>query len=183
MGVYVMAASAVFSAFSSMSAAKNQKKAAEYQAQVARNNKQVSDWKAEDALRRGDIEASDHRRKVSQMKGSQVATAASRGVSLDSGSTANMLSDTDLFGAIDENKIKLNAKRQAWAFNVEGNNQEANAQAYESAADSINPGMVGFGSLLTSAGSYYGSQMGSPSGGGGGAAAAPGSTAFWKGSK
>lgn len=142
-----------FSAISAFSQSSSQKNAYKYQEQVAANNAKVAKWQAEDARRRGDEAAADQHRKMLALGGNQAATLASRGFDLNSGSAWNTLSDTQLFGGIDEERIRDNAKKQAWSFEVQANNDMANSQAYGNASDNINPMMAAGGTLLTGAGS------------------------------
>lgn len=103
-------------------AAKNQ---ADYQAQVARNNRIIAERKAEDARRRGAIEERQQRIKTAQLIGRQRASAAARGVVVDQGSALDITADTAAIGELDALTIRSNAEREALGFETQGANFEA----------------------------------------------------------
>ncbi|MEK9754489.1 MAG: hypothetical protein VW338_14945 [Rhodospirillaceae bacterium] len=137
---------------------------ANYQAQVARNNKIVADRQAADALERGKVSELNYRREVSRLAGRQKAVLAGNGVVVDQGSALDILGDTAELGELDALTIRSNAEREAYGYRVQGNNFEADArlaQARGSAAASAGT----FGAitgLLSGAGSvankWYGFQ-------------------------
>ena len=122
------------------------------QAQINANNAQIARWQAEDALKRGDREASRSRMKTHQLKGTQRARMAANGVDLGVGSALNILNDTDFFGEIDATTIEDNAAREAWAIRNQAQNFASEASLLRSRADSESPWMAAGTSLLTSAG-------------------------------
>src|SRR5689334_16302266 len=66
----------------------------EYQSKLARNNAQLAEWQAHDAITRGQVAENNQRQKTAQLAGTQRAIMAARGLSLDEGSPLNILSDT-----------------------------------------------------------------------------------------
>ena len=98
-----------------------------YQAAVDRNNKIITDRQAEDAIKRGQAEEEEHRRKVSQIKGNQRVGFASRGIDLGSDVVVDTLSDTAMLGELDALTIRSNAAREAYGYRVQGMNYQASA--------------------------------------------------------
>lgn len=113
---------------------------------VAANNAKLAEWQAQDAITRGQRSEQAQRMKVAQLKGSQRASMAARGLDLGEGSALSILQDTDYMGEVDATTIRDNATREAWAYR----NQAAQ---YKSQADSMSPFGSAFGTLLTGAGS------------------------------
>ena len=142
---------AVVGAYSSYSSAQAQKQAADYNAQVQRNNAQIAKWQADDAYARGEKAVDDHMRKVAALKGSQTASMAARGLDLSEGTPLDILTSTDVLGEADRNTIKANAAREAWGYQVQASNSQAQAGLYQQQADNTNPLMAGTSSLLTAA--------------------------------
>jgi len=98
------------------------KQQADYQAAVAKNNSILAQRAADDARARGGIEASQQRLKTLQLIGSQRASAAARGVLVDSGSAAYQIADTAAMGELDALTIRNNAEREALGFEAQGAN-------------------------------------------------------------
>jgi hypothetical protein len=89
---------------------------ASHQAAVERNRATVAEYQAKDAIARGQQSQTQHQLKVAQMRGSQRARFAAAGLSLEEGSAAAILMDTDFMGKTDELTIADNAEKEAWAF-------------------------------------------------------------------
>lgn len=128
------------------------KNAYEYQAAVNRNNAQVAEWQAQDALSRGAKAEQAQRLKVAQLKSAQRAGFAARGVALDEGSPLAILQDTDYMGELDALTIRDNAAKEAWGHRVQGANASGDASMLASRAGSESPGGAAFNTLLTGAG-------------------------------
>jgi hypothetical protein len=84
--------------------------------------------------------------------GTQRATLAGRGISLEEGSALNILSDTAYLGEQDALTVKDNTAKNVWAAKVQANNQTSNAGLHQMQADNQNPLLAGTSSLLTGAG-------------------------------
>lgn len=146
---WVMAVGAVVSLYAADRSAAAQKKAGEFQYEVANQNKKLADLKAQDELNKGAADAAAQRRRTQLQIGAQRAAIAANNVDLQTGSALDVLGDTALFGAIDEKQLRENAQRKAWASRMEGQNYgwqgdlarfnaKAGAQAtYLNAASSI----------------------------------------------
>lgn len=145
------AASTVFSTVGAYRNSQSAKAAYEYQAEVARNNATVNEWKAQDAITRGQTDEANRRMQTAQLKGRQRAAMAARGVDLGEGSALNILTDTDYMGEIDALTIRDNANREAWAFRSAGANDTANAGLLSTRASNESPGREAFTSLISSA--------------------------------
>lgn len=107
--------------------AQAQRASADYNAAVQRNNAVLANQQAQDAVERGRVDESRHRRQVQQLKGRQTAALAASGVDVNSGSALDTLGDTAVMGEIDALQIRDNASREAWRYRVEANS--ANNQA------------------------------------------------------
>lgn len=140
------------SAVGAYNKSKADKAAYEYQAQVARNNAQVAEWQAQDAIMRGQTAEGNQRMKTAQLKGTQRAAMAARGLALDEGSPLDILTTTDLMGERDALTVRDNAAKEAWALREQGKGYTANAGLLGFRADSESPLMSAGSTLLTGAG-------------------------------
>ena len=121
------------------------------QAEVGRQNKVLAEMQAQDALERGVLAGQGHRRQVGQLKGSQIASMAARGLDLGGGSAADVLASTDIMAEYDEKMIQANAQKEAEGFRMMGKNYAANAALLTGRAGRENPLLSGATSLLTNA--------------------------------
>lgn len=135
-----------------VSAYSNSKSAYKAQAQVAQNNAIIAGWQADDALARGDRQATEVGRKTRQLKGRQRAAMAANGVDLGTGSALEILTDTDYFGAIDANATRDNASKEAWAIRNQAQGFTYEAGMAKARAGAESPLLSAGTSLLTSAG-------------------------------
>jgi hypothetical protein len=149
---YMQYAGMALQAYGSYQNSKATQSAYGAQAQVNRNNAQIAEWQAQDAITRGQQSASRIRMKSNQLKGTQRAGMAANGVDLGTGSALRILSDTDLFKEIDANQAIDNAAREAWAIRNQAQGYNTEASLLQARADRESPLMAGGTSLLTSAG-------------------------------
>lgn len=163
----VTIASAVASAvgaFSEASAAKKQAKAqsqiAANNAIIANNNAQYQEQRAKDAIARGQTEANQRRRQISQLEGQQRSSLAGAGVAIDSGSPLDVLNDTQVLGNEDIQTIQTNANNEAlgyrmnaYNYRASGDSSKVESSLYSSKASSINPTFSAASSALSSASS------------------------------
>lgn len=157
LGPALMGAGAVSSAFGAANNSSASKAAYGAQAQVNRNNAQIAEWQAGDALVRGQRAAAGVRMKANQLKGNQRASMAANGVDLGVGSALNILSDTDYFKDVDAGTTLDNAAKEAWAIRNQAAGYTAEANLMQGRSDAENPLFAGATSLLTSAGKVAGS--------------------------
>lgn len=143
-------------AFASARAARDRssadRAALEYQSQVQANAGQVDEWRAADAIRRGETAQSQSRLRQTSIAGSQRAVFAARGLPLNEGSALSILSDTAFMGDVDAATIRDNAAKEAWTLRVSANTARSNSDFLAARARTISPGRSEFNSLLTSAG-------------------------------
>ncbi len=139
-------------AFGAMRGAESQQQAYQYQAAVDRNNAILAERQAADAEQRGVDAEMAHRRKAAELKGTQKAQMAARGLDLGEGSALNILSDTDLLTEVDALSIRDNAAREAWGHRAQAQNYSSEAGFKSSAADGISPLMAGGSTLLSGIG-------------------------------
>ena len=127
----VAAISAGVSTVGAIQQSQAQSAQAKYQAAVARNNQIIARQNADDALKRGDIEAQKQRQKVQLMLGQQRAGFAAQGADLTSGSVLDILGDTAATGELDRLTILNNSAREARQYMLQGVNFQADAQLYQ----------------------------------------------------
>lgn len=151
MGLQV--AGGITSAAGAYGQSKATKAAYNYQAAVSRNNAQIAEWQAQDALTRGGKAEQSQRLKTAQLKGTQRATLAARGVAIDEGSALNILQDTDYMGELDAATIRDNAAREAWGHRNQAAGYTSDASMLSNRAAAESPLRAAGTSLLTSAGS------------------------------
>lgn len=106
-------------------AGKAEERRRKYQAEVAANNAKVAEYNAQDALERGSKLEKQHRLKMSKLQGKQRSVLAAQGIELESGSALDLLDDTAYYGELDALTIRNNAKRDAWKYKVNAQNQAA----------------------------------------------------------
>lgn len=140
----------------------NQAAAADqYQAQIARNNALSAEYAAQDAKRRGEIEATNQALKTRQLIGTQRTAIAGAGVDVGSATAVDTVGDTAKIGTLDVATIRSNAAREAYAYRQQGAGFSANAGLYDSkagndqAAGYLNAGATALNGLGTVAAKWY----------------------------
>jgi hypothetical protein len=148
-------------AMSAYNNSKANKAALGAQAQVNRNNAQIAEWQAEDAIKRGGRDAMKVKTRANRLKGAQRAGFGANGVDMSTGSALQILSDTEYFGEVDAGTVKDNAAKEAWALRNQAMGFNADASLLQGRADREKPLAAAGTSLLTSAGGvasqWYGS--------------------------
>ena len=119
--------------------------------QVGRNNQVMAEYAAQDAVRRGEDQATAARRRGDAIKGAQRARMAASGLDLGVGTAAELQDQTDFFSQGDQDTARFNAKRDAWSMRASG--QSSRAQGDASAQQG---NLQAFGTALTTAGSVAG---------------------------
>jgi hypothetical protein len=118
------AAVGVYGAYKSGKAAKKAGEAgadvAEDQAQLAEYNAQVADLQAKDAVARAAEEESNFRSGVRGMIGAQRAGFAAGNIDVAYGSAVDVQADAAYLGELDALTVKTNGVREAWGFQVQG---------------------------------------------------------------
>lgn len=95
---------------------------AKYNSQIAENNRILAERNRNDALERGKDDELTFRRQIAGLKGSQRAAFGASGVTLDSGSPADVLTDTAVLGELDALTVRQNAQREAYGFGIQATN-------------------------------------------------------------
>lgn len=106
---------------------KSEKAAYTYQAQVAQNNKTIADRNASYALARGETEAQIAGMKTRAQIGQTTAVQAASGLDVNSGSALDVRKSESEIGSFNEMVIRSDAAKQAYGYEVEGVNQQAQA--------------------------------------------------------
>lgn len=133
--------------------AASQKNALLYDADVADQNAQISEWQGQDALYRGQLDEQSSRLRTAAVKGSQRAAMAANGIVVGEGSSNDVLTSTDYVGETDALAIRNNALRSAWGYQVQATNQRDSARNLRKGAKQISPMFSAFSSLIGSASS------------------------------
>jgi hypothetical protein len=164
----------IISAVGAMQQANAQANAAEYQGQVARNNKIIADQNAVYERQAGQVEEQTVRMKTHETISEAHAIQAASGVETEMGSPVEVRKTTAIVGELDAVNTYLNAQRRAYEYVVQGTNYEAQAGLYDyQAKEERTAGMISaLGSIVGGFSSIAGSFGGG--GGGGGFSAATG---------
>lgn len=95
----------------------------DYQNTMAKINAKNAEYKAQDALERGDNQVTEYRKKISKLIGSQKVAAAGSGVEVGYGSAQQIVDETREIAARDVATIKNNSFLEAMGYKTEA--QEA----------------------------------------------------------
>lgn len=159
---YIYGAAAATAAYGAYQQSEAGKDAAKYQAAVNENNAKITDYQAQDAMRRGDEDANRIARQANIMKGQQRAAQAASGLELTEGTASELQAQTDFFSLVDQDTAKDNARREAWGIRQQGVGFRNESSMQRAKAAGTNSGMAAVSSLLGSsgkvAGSWYTSQ-------------------------
>jgi len=117
----------VTTAAGAMQQGKAQAAAAEYQAGIARNNQIIAQRAAEDARKRGELNADLQRQRGRLLRGQQRAALAGAGVLVDTGSAGRLIEDTAALSELDALTIQSNAEREALGFETQAMNFQGEA--------------------------------------------------------
>lgn len=149
------AVSAATSAYGAYEQGQAQSEAANYQAQVAKNNQDIANQNAQFALQQGQQQEAAKREQTAQTISTERAFTAASGIDPNKGSPLRIQGDTAGLGALDASVISTNAARTAWGFQTQGMNFGAQAgllqQQSSSAAAAGNVGA--FSSIIGGASS------------------------------
>lgn len=115
------AVSVLGTASSSYQQSKAQKSQGEYEKSIYETNARISQLQADDAIRRGESKANEHKKSVKRLIGSQRASLAAQGQDLEAGDALAIQEETAQLGALDALEIKNNAWREAWGYRVQAN--------------------------------------------------------------
>lgn len=114
--VALTAASGVATMMSSSSQASALRSQGAYEQQIYESNSRLAMVQADDAITRGNRDATEQLKQTKKLIGSQRAALAAQGIEVGSGSSLDIQQDTAAMGASDALTIKNNAWREAWGF-------------------------------------------------------------------
>ena len=140
----VSAVGSIMQGYSQQQAAKAQAAASEQNARIAENS-------ATDSVKRGGQEELRMRRRMSGLRGAQNAAAAAAGITLDSGSLADVQMSSATEAERDISINAENAQREAWGYRVEAvNHRNAASAARAAGRNAFTSGIIGAGTTLLS---------------------------------
>jgi len=155
----VQGAGAALAALGAFAGAVGQRQQFKLQAEIAAINASMAQNNARYEMMRGQRQEQAVRLKTAQLKGTQRATLAGRGIDLGAGSAARTLATTDIMGEIDANQVAANAVRAAWGQRTQATGYSSQAAMSRSAASAVSPFLAAGTSLIGSAarvdGSWY----------------------------
>lgn len=124
---------------------------ARYNAAVATNNSILAQRAADDARARGQVAAGQEALANKQLVGRERAALAANGSVIDTGSAADITTDTKASGKYNELTITSNAEREALGDEAQGMNFQAQAGMDQARADAASQaGTFGVASSLLS---------------------------------
>lgn len=110
----------------------SQHKQAKYQSAVANQNADIAEAQAQDSINRGNAQAEQVRSRNRMAAGTQNATMGATGADLSTGNALDIFGDTAQYGQLDALTTVNNAQREAYGYQVQGTNAQAQAKAAES---------------------------------------------------
>jgi len=147
------AAGTLVSTIGAVQQGKAQRRQADFNAAVSRNNAVLAERQAEDSLRRGRIAERQKRLQISKLEGSQIAAFAANNVALDEGSPLDVLEFTAAQGELEASNIRVAAEREATGFRARAGGLRAEAGLLEASGKAAESAgfFEGFSSLLAGA--------------------------------
>ena len=121
------AASTLLGAKQKYDQGKEQQRALDDQARADEVNANLDKERANDALKRGVMEADRAAQRKRSLVGKQRAAMGVSGVAVGRGSFSNVINDTLAAGAEDEDTIMQNSIREAWGYTARSNQSSASA--------------------------------------------------------
>jgi hypothetical protein len=142
-------ASTVTAAGGAIYAGVRQNQAAKYQAAVDQQNAILAMRQANDARERGAREELNHYRRLSQLRGQQVAAMAANGIDVSFGSALDTQVDTAILGAEDAQTLRENTINEIQGYEINAENYRSRAAAARAAGQTaLVSGAIGAGSTL-----------------------------------
>jgi hypothetical protein len=140
----------VVSAIGAIKQGQAQADAANYQAQVARNNEVIALQQANITRQDGAIKAQQQDQKSAQTLGTQKAVLGASGVDVESGSAREVIASQNELARLDALTVQSNAERKAWGYDVEAANQKSQQTLYKMQASNAREAgyLNAFSSLL-----------------------------------
>ncbi|MCD8352437.1 MAG: hypothetical protein LUC93_17675 [Planctomycetaceae bacterium] len=145
-GLGLGVAGTVTNSYAAYQQAKADKLAAEWNAQIMRDNADLNDKLAGIELEKGQHEVAIAKRDGALLIESQRAGFAASGVKVDTGSALDVVAEQAGRNQYDQDMIEYNSKMSAWGYNVEAANLRQ--QAAMTASTGRNPWAAAGSSLL-----------------------------------
>ena len=120
-------ASVAGTASSAISQSTSQKSLGKYEAQMLDANSRMATLQADDAIKRGDKAALEHKKATKKLIGTQRAAMAAQGLNIEEDDALAIQQETAEMGALDAQEIKNNAWREAWGYRVQASNLSGQA--------------------------------------------------------
>ena len=102
-------------------------RAADFQAQIAKNNAQIARYNAQSATEAGNAAAVQSMLRTRAIVGQTKAAQAASGIDVNSGSALDVQASERMLGMMDALTIRSNAARAAYGYQAEAGNQMARA--------------------------------------------------------
>lgn len=144
-------------AMGSMQQAQAQADAANYTAAVQEQNAKIAEFKARDAVVRGNEETKKQMRYTASVQGKQRAAMAANGLDVTFGSSLDAAVDTAMLGELDALTVQSNSYREAYDYKIEAaNDKNAAALSRMEAKNAKSAGALSaIGGLVSGFGSAY----------------------------
>lgn len=128
-----------------------------YESQLFSQNADFADAQAADAIARGHEAELRSRGQTRQLTGSQRASYAAQGISLDTGSPVDVVTQDEALGELDALTIRNNARREAYGFSTQASQYRSQAQMARTAGKNTAAayGNEGVSTLLGGAADLY----------------------------
>lgn len=151
--IALMAGSAIVGAVGSIAAGQARANAANYSAQVARNNSTIMKQNSDYALASGNAQVESVSRKNAVRLGQIKAAQAASGVDVNTGSAADVQESQREIGKLDAETTANNASLEAYGYRAKAMNYDATSDLKDAEADSARVGSYfdTAGGLLASA--------------------------------
>lgn len=164
---YAAIAGGTLSALGTIQQGMAAKQAADYEAEVAKQNVERAKISADQAKTKGDVEITQQRLRTAQSISNARAAGAARGVLVDSGSALDITTDLATSGEIDALMLGYNANQEAESFLDRGRQFDAESQLKKrSGSSALTGSLLGAGGSLLTTGSVVADRWYSPSSGG-----------------
>lgn len=105
--------------------------AADFQAQIARNNAEIARYNAQSATEVGNAQAFNSMLKTRAQVGYTKAAQAASGIDVNSGSAVDVQASERMLGMLDALTIRSNAARAAYGYQAEAGNKMAEAKMFK----------------------------------------------------
>lgn len=129
----------------------------DYQSQIYNQDATLADQQAADAIARGHESELRSRSGTRQLVGSQRASMAAQGISLDTGSPQDVVTNDESLGELDALTIRNNARREAYGFQTQAAQYRSQAAMAQTAGSNTAKAYrdQGVNTLLSGAGDLF----------------------------